>query len=115
MYKFELPIPPSANRYWRNYRGNMVVSSEAKHYKESAGWLAKAAGVREPFKKPVSVAITVYRPERRGDLDNRLKVLLDALNGVAWTDDSQVVEIHAYRHESPKDGRVEVIVKEVEQ
>lgn len=113
MYKFELPIPPSANRYWRNVRGNMVVSSEAKHYKHSAGWLAKAAGVREPLTGPVAVMIGYYRPERRGDLDNRLKCLLDALNGIAYTDDSQVVAIISYRQESPKNGRIEICVKPV--
>lgn len=29
----------------------------------------------------------------RGDLDNYVKTVLDALNGVAWEDDSQVVKI----------------------
>lgn len=29
----------------------------------------------------------------RGDLDNYVKTVLDALNGVAWKDDSQVVRI----------------------
>lgn len=29
----------------------------------------------------------------RGDLDNYIKTVLDALNGVAWKDDSQVVKI----------------------
>lgn len=39
-----LPMPVSANRYWRTFRGRMVVSAEAKAYKEQAGWLARAAG-----------------------------------------------------------------------
>ena len=29
----------------------------------------------------------------RGDLDNYIKTVLDALNGVAWKDDSQVARI----------------------
>ena len=48
------------------------------------------------------------RPQRSGDLDNRLKCLLDSLNGIAWSDDGQIVEIHAYRHDDKKNPRVEI-------
>lgn len=29
----------------------------------------------------------------RGDIDNYVKTILDALNGIAWRDDSQVVKV----------------------
>ena len=32
---------------------------------------------------------------RRGDIDNYVKLILDALNGVAWKDDRQIVTIYA--------------------
>ena len=64
-----LPVPPSANRYWRNFRGRMVVSAEARAYKEQAAWIAKAAGM-EPVAGDVSVTLRVYRQAKRGDLDN---------------------------------------------
>ena len=35
------------------------------------------------------------RPEIRPDIDNIVKVVLDGLNGIAYNDDSQVVEIQA--------------------
>lgn len=35
------------------------------------------------------------RPEIRPDIDNIVKVVMDALNGVAYKDDSQVVDIKA--------------------
>lgn len=41
-------------------------------------------------------------PATRPDLDNRVKLVLDAGNGCLWYDDSQVVELHtskSYRHE----------------
>ena len=31
---FTLPYPPSANRYWRSYRGRVVKSEEARRYSE---------------------------------------------------------------------------------
>lgn len=109
-YQFDLPMPPSANVYWRVSNGIVHVSKVARDYKITAGWLAKAAGVHTPLAGDVAVTVTVYRPERRGDLDNRLKVLLDSLKGIAFEDDDQVVEIHAYRRDTPKDGRISVEV-----
>lgn len=49
-----------------------------------------------PADARLSVQAMFYRADhRRCDLDNLLKSALDALTGVAWTDDSQVDEIHA--------------------
>ena len=44
---------------------------------------AMLAGKIEPMKKP--------------DIDNIAKIVLDALNGVAYKDDKQVVELHCYK------------------
>lgn len=35
------------------------------------------------------------RPTTRPDLDNYIKGVLDALNGITWEDDSQIVELTA--------------------
>ncbi len=64
---------------------------------------------RHPFEGPVSVKITAYMPRPakyekqlppgacphvwKPDADNIGKAILDALNGKAWLDDSQVNEI----------------------
>jgi Holliday junction resolvase RusA-like endonuclease len=39
----------------------------------------------------------------RGDLDNYVKLSLDALTGVAWEDDIQVVRIMAVKVDERKD------------
>lgn len=36
------------------------------------------------------------------DADNVLKAVMDALNGIAYDDDSQVCEIHVYKHDKTR-------------
>ena len=52
------------------------------------------------------------RPLKRPDTDNVLKSILDAMNGFAFYDDSQVTDISASKYYSDA-PRVEVTVKEV--
>lgn len=72
----------------------------------------------EQLAGPVRVQVDVWRrlplgaPRReerrpdtvRPDLDNVCKSVLDALNGHAWKDDSQVVELWAVKHERTRRG-----------
>lgn len=102
-----VPYPPSANRYWRTFRGTTVVSPEARAYKQTVRLLALTKSAR-PLSGPVVLVLRVFRPRKAGDLSNRIKVLEDALCGVAFDDDDQVVEIRATRHDDKKNPRVEV-------
>jgi crossover junction endodeoxyribonuclease RusA len=107
-----LPMPPSANRYWRTFRNVVVVSEEAKAYK--AGVKASAAEQGATLLSgDVAVYIDVYRSRKAGDLDNRIKVALDALKGVAFEDDKQVVEIHARRFDDKNNGRIEITIETI--
>lgn len=108
--RLTLPYPPSANRYWRTFRNRTVLSAEAKQYKKEVGWIVGTRGI-EPLEGNVVVHLWVYRPRRSGDLDNRIKVALDSLNGIAYHDDKQIVEIHAYRLDDKEDPRVQVLIE----
>nr|WP_253260893.1 RusA family crossover junction endodeoxyribonuclease [Rhodanobacter glycinis] len=124
-----LPPPISANRYWRSFvprggsRAITCVSDEARAYKRDALKLALAAGVRSPIRGRVALDVQLYparpldwakrsRKDPDGwadsvrciDLDNVLKVLLDALKGVAFGDDSWVRSLHAQRMEPDEHG-----------
>ena len=111
--KLTLPEPPSANRYWRHARGRTYRSAEANAYRDTILTHCWARSI--PFPSgPIRVTATWYRSRRAGDLDNRWKVLGDALNGVLWTDDQQIVELHLYRKDAPKAGRIELIVEAVD-
>lgn len=125
-----LVLPPaiSANLYWRSFvpkggkRAIVVVSDEAKAYRRDVHKLAMAAGVR-PISGRVAIGVRMYparpldwakraakSPEawddtvRSIDLDNCLKVLLDALKNVAFDDDAWVRRIDAERCEPDEHG-----------
>lgn len=110
MITIQLPLPPSSNRYWRMFRGHMVVSAEAKAFKTAAGWIVKAAGA-EVLTGPISLSIDVYRERKSGDLDNRLKVILDSMQGHLYLNDSQIVEIHARLFDDKHNPRAIVSVQ----
>lgn len=107
--KLTLPLAPSANRYWRHFRGRTVVSAEAREYKETVGWICREHGI-EPLEGDVVLTLDVYRARKAGDLDNKIKCCLDALNSHTWHDDKQIVEIHARRFDDKKNPRIEVTV-----
>jgi crossover junction endodeoxyribonuclease RusA len=107
--RLSLPYPPSVNRIWRVFRNRIIKSAEGRAYSARVQTTVALLGLR-PLDGPVSVTVAAYRPARRGDLDNVLKAGLDALNGVAWGDDSQVVELHAVRFDDKASPRLEVTV-----
>jgi Holliday junction resolvase RusA-like endonuclease len=109
-----LPYPPSANRYWRVFRNRVVVSGEATRYKKDAAAAASMQGIDEPLTGDLSLAIKVYRPLKSGDLDNRLKVVLDSLQGIAYKNDSQIVEIRATRFDDKSNPRIEISISEIQ-
>lgn len=113
-YTFTLPVPPSANRWHRNVAGVVVKSKEARQYQERAAILALSQGVRQ-IRRPATVGVTVtwYRGRKAGDLDKRLGIFLDSLQGVAYENDSQVVMIAATRVDGDASPRLEIVVQEL--
>lgn len=108
-----LPFPPSANRYWRMFRGHMVISAEAKAYKAAVRNNAQFRGSR-PVAGKVHISLAYYRPRQSGDLDNRIKIMLDSLEGILFVNDSQVVDIRALQRHDKKNPRVEIVWGEFE-
>lgn len=74
--------------------------------------LLEAAKEHWPFDAHYSLTCRIYmQDERRRDIDNVGKAVSDALNGVAYDDDSQVHEVHLYRYLSREHPRVEVALE----
>jgi len=109
--KVTLPWPPSTNRYWRNMNGRMVTSTQARQYKQRVRAILGDARVDENRTDMLSVQLNMYRPTKSGDLDNYIKVILDAMQGQLYKNDNQIVELHAYRHDDKKNPRIEVSIR----
>ena len=110
-----LPLPPSANRYWRFNRGRIHRSPQADIFSTKCYWLVKQQSNKvEPLEGPVSLVAVVYFPNRRGDLDNRIKQCLDGLQGAAYADDKQVEHLEFTRAIDKGNPRVEVEVRAID-
>lgn len=107
-----VPYPPSLNRLYRTVRGRPILSKEARQYRAAVQRQLTGMGLKASS-SPVALHAWLYRPRRAGDADNALKALLDALNGLLWVDDSQIVEIHLWRRDDKARPRVELLVEEV--
>ncbi len=116
-FAVHLPEPPQANHYYTIARNRKVLSAAGRSYK-----VAVEAIIRREFvhtRLPVfpegclAVRYVWTRGRKSGDLDNRLKSAGDSLKGLAWTDDKQVVEIHAFRRDAKGQPGLQVIVTRV--
>ncbi len=113
--KLTLPEAPAANRFYRKWQGRMVMGPVGRAYKLEVaaiarGWL-RTDDPLYTLGVPLTVSVSWYRGRRSGDLDGRLKVLLDALQGTVYENDSQIVQLHAFRYEDKAHPRMEVTVE----
>lgn len=129
--KLMLPYPVSANRYWRSFKArnsnyvNVVISDEAKVFKQECGWMAKKAGLISPVSGHLELRIVLHpiKPKtirldsevRCMDLDNALKVSIDALKGICYHDDNQIRRLCAEKGEPIEHGGLSVEILRYEQ
>lgn len=98
------------------HAGSVYDAPDMKAYKAAIrrAWVEQAG---ECYEGPIVVKIHAYRPmpkstprsvERlpwtcKPDADNIAKAVLDALTGVAWHDDKQVVRLEVTKHDRTRD------------
>ncbi len=92
----------------RVQRAMKVMRHPSKARDEYFVAVRRAAGACAPIEGDVSLRVVAYFPDRRRDLVNIDEVLLDALEGVAYGNDRQVVHFTIRREIDPQRPRVEV-------
>jgi Holliday junction resolvase RusA-like endonuclease len=93
------PVPLQRHR---TGRGRSYLPARSRAYREliQAEWLA--AGRPTLDELPFALSVRFYGMRANADLDNGLKAVLDALGGLAFTDDRQLVCV-AGAHKLPVD------------
>lgn len=75
-------------------RLHAYTPKQTRDYEDAIGWSWHGERL---YEGPVSMTIIVQEDEKQhpADLDNYIKVASDALNGIAFKDDRQVVHVDA--------------------
>lgn len=118
MIMLSLPYPVSANRYWRKTRtGRTYISADAMAYRQSVAMACKQSKVTQIVGKASLTMCLNPKMTQKGvaskaliDLDNALKVTLDALIGHAYSDDKQVKRIVIEYGEPVVNGGLSVVI-----
>jgi Holliday junction resolvase RusA-like endonuclease len=88
------------------------MTAEGKALKEAYQWEARAQWKGKPLEGDIDVSITLYfGSKRKADLDNFNKLSLDALTGVAYSDDSQISTLTIARGYDKVRPRIEIEIK----
>lgn len=113
MITLDLPMPPSVNRIWRRKGGGgMYLAKEYQDWiKQADGFLLaqkrelKGSAIKGPFE----LRLTISDRDRRGDLDNRLKTILDFCQRVNLiSNDKHAEKITLQWGRAPEGCRVEL-------
>jgi crossover junction endodeoxyribonuclease RusA len=98
MFEITLPWPPSVNTYWRTFQGRMIISEKGRQYRKDVADQVLIQCAAKNYVGKLQVEIQAFRPDnRRRDLDNLLKAVLDGCTHAGvWQDDSNIVDLRIY-------------------
>ena len=104
--KFFVPGDPVPKQSFRYSRTGGYTDPRVKAWQSTVGYYAELANVK-PLTGSVKVSLSfLLKDRRRRDLDNLSKAILDSLNGIAYLDDKQVVDLHIVKSMSKEPGVV---------
>lgn len=113
VYHFVIPGKPVSWKSPRLCHGTLYSPKEMREYQQRVqAYFRERYSATWPTHGAVVLRIWVYAPEAAGDLTNIAKNVEDALEGLAYYNDRQVIGIHTTRQpiEDEHNQRVEVLV-----
>ena len=116
-----LPYPPTVNTYWRMVtikgRGRVLISKRGRAYRQEVGLIVMANRLERFGYAKLKVRIDACPPDnRRRDLDNLPKAVLDALQKAGvYSDDSNIDDLRIVRGSTVKPGHILVDIEAITQ
>ena len=110
--EFDLPWPPSVNRYYRHVGPRVLISRDGRKYRMMT--VSQLGGRFPKLTGRLRVSAEFYPPDaRRRDLDNLLKCTQDSLQAAGlFEDDSQIKSLRLDMMEPlPPEGLVHVLIE----
>ena len=101
--------------YPSNKFGRRYLTQEGKDYKEAIGYLIKSKyknKVNEDSKFIVFIDF-YFADNRRRDIDDYFKLLLDAVSGIIWADDSQIWVLGGTKHHKSKNYEIALDIRKI--
>ena len=91
------------------------MTQEGKALKEAYQLQARTQWRGASIACEVSLSVRFFfKTKRRRDLDNQNKLVLDALSGIVYDDDSQVSELHLFRSYDAAFPRIEITLAAIQ-
>jgi Holliday junction resolvase RusA-like endonuclease len=97
---------PEKSKDWKNLIRYHVLDQKPELISEGPVCMKVVFSLKRPKSLPKKVEHHVKKP----DLDNLLKAVKDALKGICWHDDSQVVRTEALKKYAVESGREGVLI-----
>jgi len=118
MVKLTIPIDAVPQERPRVYNRVAVDPPKSRKFKHDFAILVKSLANSAFYSGELKVELHIFRNFNRkshawfGDIDNLVKSIFDALTGVLWKDDRQVVDLHVTKNLSTT-PYVELAIEEV--
>jgi crossover junction endodeoxyribonuclease RusA len=108
-----LPLPPTWNHAYGRHGSRTYMKAPGREFKQEVAEIVAEAGHKTIEGRVTLFAAIHPKDRRKQDLDNRSKLLCDALTSAGvWLDDSQIDSLHLVRREPIKGGKVVVVITE---
>lgn len=86
------------NQRYSITRGRNILSKKYRECKEELQWEIRSQWPHKPLTEDVELnVIHEWGDKRTRDIDNYVKVLLDAMTGIVYEDDGQIIGLHVYK------------------